>query len=78
MSVVSKRNHPLAVGDASQSVEIGRRKLWSQKRAQQELTIVNKLLGIIVDNLNINEVFEDFVNELRKAVNVDWASIVLI
>ncbi len=48
------------------------------KRTQQERAIVNKLLGIITCNLNINEVFEDFVNELRKVVNADWASIVLI
>ena len=59
-------------------IEIYKRNSWSQERAQQELTIVNKLLGIIVYNLNINEVFKDLVNELRKAVNVDWASIVLI
>jgi len=52
--------------------------LAEPKRAQQELATVNKLIGIIAYNLNINEVFEDFVNELRKAVNVDWASIVLI
>ena len=78
MSVESKRKPPLAVDGASQWVEMHKRSLWNQKRAQQELTIVNKLLGIIAYNLNINEVFEDFVNELRKAVNVDWASIVLI
>ncbi len=59
-------------------IEIYKRNSWSQERAQQELTIVNKLLGIIVYNLNINEVFKDLVNELRKAVNVDWAGIVLI
>jgi signal transduction histidine kinase len=52
--------------------------LWIQKRAQKELTIVNKLLGVIINHLDITEVFEDFVNELKKAVNVDWASIVLI
>ncbi len=78
MSVASKRRHPLAVGGASQRVEMHKRNLWSQKRAQQELDTVNKLLGIIVSDLNINEVFEDVVNELRKAVNVDRASIVLI
>ncbi|MDH5695494.1 MAG: GAF domain-containing protein, partial [Dehalococcoidia bacterium] len=46
--------------------------------AQQQLAVVNKLMAIIASNLNINKVFKDFVDELRKAVDVDWASIVLI
>ncbi len=59
-------------------IEMDKCDLWSQKRAQKELSIVNKLLGVITYHLNIKEVFKDFVNELKEAVNVDWASIVLI
>jgi len=78
MSVASKHKHPPPVGGAITMARDTQTSLVEPKRAQQELAIVNKLLGIIAYNLNINEVFEDFVNELRKAVNVDWASIVLI
>jgi len=78
MKTKSKHEYTLAVDSVSQWPEMHKRNLWSRKRAQQELAIVNKLLEIITYNLNINEVFEDFVNELRKAVNVDWASIILI
>jgi len=78
MTMESKHEHRLAVDSVSQLPKMYKRNLWSQKRAHQELSIVNKLLGIITCNLNIDGVFEDFVNELKKAVNIDWASIVLI
>ena len=78
MNVVGNQENQLPVDSASQRAEMHKSNLWSQERAQQELNIVNKMLGIINFKLNINEVFEDFVDELRKAVSVDWASIVLI
>ena len=78
MSVAGKHKHPPAVVGAITMVRDAQTQLAEPKRAQQELATVNKLIGIIAYNLNINEVFEDFVIELRKAVNVDWASIVLI
>jgi len=78
MSIVSKHKHPPPTGGDITMDRDTQTQLVEPKRAQQELAIVNKLLGIIAYNLNINEVFEDFVNEVRKVVNVDWASIVLI
>ncbi len=78
MSTASKHKHPPAmVGAITMAGDI-QAQLEESRRAQQELTTVNKLIEIIAFNLNINGVFEDFVNELRRVVNVDWASIVLI
>jgi len=66
------------MGDTITMARDAQTQLVELKRARQELAIVNNLLGIITCNLNINEVFKDFADELRKAVNVDWAGIVLI
>lgn len=77
MSTASKHKHPPVVASATTMARDIQAQLEESKRAQQELTTVNKLIEIITSNLNINGVFEDFVNELRRVVNVDWASIVL-
>jgi len=46
--------------------------------AGQETAAVNKLLEIIISNLSLREGFQDFVDELSKAVVIDWAGIILI
>jgi len=45
---------------------------------EEELALVNKLTNVIASSLNIEEVYESFVDELRRYVTVDWASLVLI
>jgi signal transduction histidine kinase len=44
---------------------------------RQEMAIANKLPGLIALNSNINAGFQDFIDELRNIVDVDWACIVL-
>ena len=48
------------------------------KRKRDELALVNKLNRIITSSLDISQVYQGFVAELRKVVDVDWASAVLI
>jgi PAS domain S-box-containing protein len=48
------------------------------KRARDELAFINKLNRIITSSLDINQVNESFIEELRRVVDVDWATIVLI
>jgi len=48
------------------------------KRARDELAFINKLNRIIASSLDINQVNESFIEELRRVVDVDWATIILI
>jgi diguanylate cyclase (GGDEF)-like protein/putative nucleotidyltransferase with HDIG domain len=43
-----------------------------------ELSVINNCSTIISSSLNIQEIFMDFVEELKKFVDVSWASIVLV
>lgn len=54
-------------------------KLYEQsKQEQEELALVNRLTRIITSSFDIKEVYEAFVEELRKKMPGDWAAIVLI
>jgi diguanylate cyclase (GGDEF)-like protein len=44
----------------------------------KEITLVNRLTTIITSSVSIQEIFEGFVQELKKVVDVDWATIALI
>ena len=44
----------------------------------KEITLINRLTTIITSSVSIQEIFEGFVQELKKVVDVDWASIALI
>ncbi len=54
--------------------------LIQQRNQENEktLALVNNLTKIITSSLNLNEVYEWFAEELRKIMDVDWASIVII
>jgi diguanylate cyclase (GGDEF)-like protein/putative nucleotidyltransferase with HDIG domain len=43
-----------------------------------ELSVINNCSSIIASSLNIQEIFVDFIAELKKFVDVSWASIVLV
>lgn len=58
-------------------VNSGRAELERLEITRQYMAIANKLLGNIAFNSDINVGFQDFNDELRKIVNVDWACIVL-
>ena len=50
--------------------------LKEERREKEELTLVNKLSRIITSSPDIREVYEGFVEELGKYMDVDWATIV--
>ncbi len=44
----------------------------------EEITLVNRLTAIITSSMSIQMIFEGFAQELKKVVDIDWASIALI
>ncbi len=48
------------------------------KRREQELSVINELVRVIASSLNIQEVYNTFVVELKKVIEVDWAAIALV
>ncbi len=49
-----------------------------RRESEKTLALVNNLTKIITSSLNINEIYEGFAEELRKIMDVDWASVVII
>jgi len=45
---------------------------------QEELVPTSNITSIITPSLNIDEVYKSFINEIRKMVDVGWASLALI
>ena len=48
------------------------------RKREEELSLINRLATIITSSLNIQEAYDAFIAELRKVVDVDWATIALI
>jgi len=48
------------------------------KERETELSVINNCSTIVASSLNIQEIFGSFVEELKKIVDVNWASIVLV
>jgi len=48
------------------------------KKREQELSVINRLAGVITSSLNIQEVYDTFVVGLREVLDVDFATIALI
>jgi diguanylate cyclase (GGDEF)-like protein/putative nucleotidyltransferase with HDIG domain len=48
------------------------------RESEQELSIINNSSVILASSLDIQEIFGNFIEELKKAVDVTWATIVLI
>ncbi|MCK4722580.1 MAG: sensor domain-containing diguanylate cyclase, partial [Dehalococcoidia bacterium] len=48
------------------------------KKREQELSVLNRLAGVITSSLNIQEVYDTFVAGLREVIDVDFATIALI
>ncbi|MEA3442631.1 MAG: diguanylate cyclase [Chloroflexota bacterium] len=45
---------------------------------EKELRLTSRLTTMITSSMNIEEIFEGFVQELKKVTKIDWASIILI
>jgi diguanylate cyclase (GGDEF)-like protein/putative nucleotidyltransferase with HDIG domain len=48
------------------------------KEQDEEINLVNRLTAIITSSVSIQMIFEGFAQELKKVVDVDWATIALI
>ncbi len=45
---------------------------------EQELALINRLAAVITSSLNVREVYDAFIDELKGVVSIDWATIALI
>jgi diguanylate cyclase (GGDEF)-like protein/putative nucleotidyltransferase with HDIG domain len=48
------------------------------RERETELSVINNCSTIVASSLNIQEIFGSFIEELKKVVDVNWASIVLV
>ncbi len=48
------------------------------REREEELSVINKSTTILSSSLDIQEIFGSFIAELKKVINVDWSSIVLV
>jgi len=48
------------------------------REQDKEITLINQLTTIITSTVSIQEIFERFVQELNKVIDIDWATIALI
>lgn len=48
------------------------------RKREQELSLINHLAGVISSSLNIQEVYDAFVSELKEVIEVDYTAISLI
>ncbi len=78
MSVTSKHKPPHTMGSAITMARDTQAQLEALKGAQQELVLANNITSLITSDLNIEQVYESFVGEMRKVVDVDRASVALI
>lgn len=48
------------------------------REQDKELTLLNRLTTLITYSISIQEIFEGFTEEVKKALDVDWATVALI
>jgi len=48
------------------------------REQDEEVTLLNRLTAIITSSMSIQMIFEGFAEELKKVVDIDWATIALI
>ncbi|MBN2186780.1 MAG: diguanylate cyclase [Dehalococcoidia bacterium] len=48
------------------------------REQSEELSLINRLTIIVTSSISVEEIFEGFISELKKAVDVDWATIALV
>ena len=60
---------------ASMAKEYSHEQLREQ---DEETTLVNRLTAIITSSMSIQMIFDGFAQELKKVVDIDWATIALI
>jgi diguanylate cyclase (GGDEF)-like protein len=88
LAVAERRDHKLyTVEDIHLMEEIAGRVAASMEKEylhaqleeqERELSLANRLTGIITSSLNIQEIFHAFARELEQVVELDYAMIILI
>lgn len=48
------------------------------REREEELSVINRSSTIITSSLDIQEIYDSFIHELKKVVDVSWASIALV
>lgn len=48
------------------------------REREEELSVINRCSAIITSSLDIQAIYESFIAELKKVVDINWASITLI
>jgi diguanylate cyclase (GGDEF)-like protein len=48
------------------------------KEREEELSIINRSSAIITSSLDIQRIYDNFIQELKRVIDVDWAAITLI
>jgi diguanylate cyclase (GGDEF)-like protein len=48
------------------------------REREEELSLINRSTAIIASSLDIQEIYDSFIEELKKVVDVSWAAIVLV
>jgi diguanylate cyclase (GGDEF)-like protein/putative nucleotidyltransferase with HDIG domain len=48
------------------------------KEREEELSIINRSSAIITSSLDIQRIYDNFIQELKRVVDVDWAAIAVI
>jgi diguanylate cyclase (GGDEF)-like protein len=48
------------------------------REREEELSVINSCSTIITSDMDIQKIYHNFIIELKKVVDIDWASIVLI
>ncbi|OGO00940.1 MAG: hypothetical protein A2Y58_02220 [Chloroflexi bacterium RBG_13_51_52] len=69
------------IEDATNRVAVSMEKEYLREQLrerEEELSVINNSSVILSSSLDIQEIFGSFIGELKKVVNVNWASIVLI
>ena len=48
------------------------------REREQELSVINRSNAIITSSLDIQRIYDNFIQELKRIIDVDWAAIAVI
>jgi diguanylate cyclase (GGDEF)-like protein len=61
------------------AVSLERGYLYEEARQrEEELSLISHLAAIITSSLDIRQIYDSFIKDLRKVLDVDWAAITLV
>ncbi len=66
--------------EVTKQVAVSMEKEYLRERLRErevELSVINRCSAIITSSLDIQEIYDSFIGELKKVVDINWASIVL-